>query len=734
MDYMNKKLSCEQRATALIADMSIEEKLWQLSSDMIFDVDEEYEKRREPRHGHYRNPGHFMHAGKEKPATPAEVARRINADVKASIEASPHGIPPIENGEALHGAQWGMATCFPQPIGMASTFDDELMAEVADIIGKECAVVGVHQVFAPVINITRDCRWGRTVETFGEDVLLSSNMGYEMCKGLERNGVIATPKHFVDNYAAGGRDSNYSDTSERTLREVFLRPFEKCFLGGVAHSVMPAYNAWDGLPCSCNPKLLTGILRNEWGFDGFAVSDYGGVQNSHTAHGLYENKAKAQAMCIKAGLEVNLPSSSIESLREAYAKGWLTDEVLDKAVTNVLKMKFMFGIFDNPYADPEKADAIVRCDTHKQVALKAAREAIILLKNDGLLPFDKNTVRRIGVFGASANILPVGLNYSGSYNAPWTAEDAKTPLQYLREYLDGTAEVVYGDDSDIEKIAPDCDVCLYFTTIVEGEGMDRCSITLPKLAHKAKQADENAQIVGKIEYDIREDQENSIIRLTKANPNTAIMLLNGAPIDMSAWGDSVKAIVEAWYPGEQGAQAMTELLFGDYSPSGKLPITIPRCVGQLPLYYAYKPSGRGYGYNDNDGTPLYAFGHGLSYTNFVISDVVPIVNGNTVDIELNISNTGKIDGAEVIQVYISGRNCDVVMPIKELKAYRRTEVKAGSCNHLKITLDSEAFSYYDRELNFGMHDGDYKILIGNASDNICEIFEVKVRNGIIIPA
>lgn len=731
MNYMDKNLTYTQRAEALLAEMSVEEKLWQLSSDMIFDVGEDYDRRREPRHGHYRNPGHFMHAGKAKPETPAAVARRINADVKASIEASPHGIPPIENGEALHGAQWGMATCFPQPIGMASTFDDGLMAEVADIIGKEVAAVGVRQVFAPVINIARDCRWGRTVETFGEDVLLSSNMGYEMCRGLENNGVIATPKHFVDNYAAGGRDSNYSDTSERTLREVFLRPFEKCFRGGVAHSVMPAYNAWDGVPCSCNPKLLTDILRNEWGFDGFAVSDYGGVQNSHSAHGIYENKAQAQAMCIKAGLEVSLPSPSIESLREAYAKGWLTDEVLDKAVLNVLKMKFKFGLFDAPYADPDKAETMVRCEAHKQVALKAAREAIILLKNDGLLPFNKEAVRKVGVFGASANILPVGLNYSGSYNAPWTAGDAKTPLQYMKEYLAGKAEVVFADDADIETVAPECDVCLYFTTIVEGEGMDRCSITLPKLAHKAKQADENAQIVGKIEYDIREDQEESIIRLAKANPNTAVMLLNGAPVDMSAWIDGAKAVVEAWYPGEQGAQAMTELLFGEYSPSGKLPITIPRCVGQLPLYYAYKPSGRGYGYNDNDGTPLYAFGHGLSYTRFEISDVVPAACGNSLDITMNLHNTGSMDGAEVIQVYLSGRNCDVVMPMKELKAYKRAEVKAGCTAQVKLTLDSEAFSYFDRGLNFGMHDGDYKVLIGNASDNIFESFEVKVRNGAV---
>lgn len=624
-----------------------------------------------------------------------------------------------------------MATCFPQPIAMASTFDDALMGDVADVIGKECAVVGVKQALAPVLNITRDCRWGRTVETFGEDVLLSSNMGYQMCKGLEQNGVIATPKHFVDNYAEGGRDSNYSTNSERTLREVFLRPFKKCFRGGVAHSAMPSYTAWDGMPCSASKKLLTGILRDKWGFDGFAVSDYWAMGGIYKAHQLTDSYPKAHAMCIKAGLEMNLPTSSIDNLRAAYAEGHLTEADIDKAVFNILKTKFAFGLFDKPYADPEEADRVVRCDEHRQLALRAARESIILLKNDGLLPLNKNAVRRIGVFGASANILPVGLNYSGAYKAPWTTEDALTPMQHLKLYFGDKAEIVFADDDQIESVAPGCDACLYFTTIVEGEGLDRCNIELPRLAHKARQSDENAMIVGKIEYDIREDQNAAIKQLIATNPNTVVMLLNGAPVDMSAWIGDAKAVVEAWYPGEQGAQAMTELIFGEYSPSAKLPITVPRCVGQLPLYYCFKPSGRGYGYNDNDGTPLYAFGHGLSYTEFAIHDVCCTPAGDHLTVSLTLSNTGCMNGAEVVQVYLSGRNCDVVMPLRELKGYKRVEVKKGDSVNVTIGLDAEAFSYLDQEMNFGMHNGDYTVLIGSASDRIAAAAEVKVRGGVI---
>ncbi|MBE5765796.1 MAG: beta-glucosidase [Clostridiales bacterium] len=727
--YMDKSLSPEKRAELLLAEMSLDEKMWQISGEMIFGVDEpDYEEKRENRHGHYRNPGHFMHYKREVPATPREVAERINRDVKLTMEASENAIPPIQNGEALHGAQWGMATCFPQPISMASTFDDELMAKVGDIVGKECIAVGVRQVFAPVINVTRDCRWGRTMETYGEDAMVNANMGVAMCRGLEKNGVIATPKHYVDNYAAGGRDSNYSDTSERTLREVFLKPFEKCFKEGGAHSVMASYNAWDGMPCSCNRRLLDDILRKEWGFDGFVVSDYGGVGGSWGAHRVAATESMAHGKCIEAGLDINLPNISYHLSKKAYEDGHLSEEALNKAVLRVLKMKFAIGLMDDPFVDAEKANEIVRCAEHKQVALDAARESIILLKNEGVLPLDKAKIKKLGVFGSSADIFPVGQNYSGPYGRDWEADDAVTPIEYLKKYLEGTAEVIYASEAEIETVAPQCDACLYFTTVVEGEGLDRCNIKLPKMA-KAAQEDEAAMIVGKIEFDLKEDQEAAISKMLAANENSVVMLLNGAPIDMSAWMDGAKAIVEAWYPGEQGSQAMCEIIFGECNPSAKLPITFPRSVGQLPLFYDFKPSGRGYAYNDNDGTPLYAFGYGLSYTNFEIGNVAAKAEGTDLTIDFTLTNTGNFDGTEVVQVYFRGMNCDVVMPIKSLKAYKRVSAAKGETVSAQIKLDKEAFCYWNLDMKFDMHDGDYKVMIGNASDNIVHTFEVKVRGG-----
>lgn len=718
----------KNRALELLSQLSLEEKLYQLSSQMIFSVGDDYEQERNPMQGNYRNPGHFMHAGKDVPATPEEVTERINRDVKLSMEAQPHAIPPMEHGEALHGAQWGMATCFPQPIGMASMFDDEMAAKIADIIGKECAVVGVHQALTPVVNIARDCRWGRTIETFGEDVLVSSKMGAAICRGLQNNGVIATPKHYADNYSYGGRDSNVSDTSERTMREVYLKPFEHCFKDGGAMSVMAAYNSWEGIPCSANERLLTEILRGEWGFEGFVVSDYGGVEGVCGAHKLVDTDWKAHALCLKAGLDINLPFNSFEKLKTAYDEGWITGEDIDRAVLRLLTAKFSVGLFDRPFADPEAAGRLVRCAEHKQVALESARESMVLLKNDGVLPFRREEIKTLAVFGAGADVFPVGKNYSGPYGKEWTAEDAKTPLQVLREYLDGYAEVIFADDDRIEEVAAKCDAALYMTTVVEGEGMDRSDIRLPAYTRKA-QKDDSAVIVGKFEIDVKTDQEESIRRMTKANPNAAVILLNGAPVDMRGWIDGCGAILEAWYPGEQGAQAICEILFGEVNPSAKLPITFPRSVGQLPLFYCAKPSGRGYGYVENDGSPLYPFGYGLSYTTFALDNYTCETCGDHLTISLTVENTGAMDGAEVVQIYLSGRNCDVVMPRIELKAYKRTFVRAGEKMTVTVDVPKDAFFYYDRKMVYGMHNGDYTVSVGTSCQDIHHKFEVKVRDG-----
>ncbi len=720
-----------ERAKELLSYLSLEEKVCQLSCQMLYPIREDYEERRMYQFGNFRNPGHFLHEHRGEPVSPGEVTDAINRDIEKSMKCNSKSIPPIEHAEALHGAQWGMATCFPQPIGMASMFDRVLVEKIADVIGKECAVVGVRQALTPVVNVVRDCRWGRTIESFGEDVLINSDMGVAICKGLQKNGVIATPKHYADNYSYGGRDSNVSDTSERTMREVYLKPFEKCIKEGGAMSIMAAYNSWEGIPCTCNEKLLNDILRDEWGFDGFVVSDYNSVEGVWERHQLYDTEWKAQAESLKAGMDVDLPQNSYDDLMIAYNEGWITEADIDKALLRVLKAKFSIGLMDKPFGNRDEAEKLVRCEEHKKLALETARRSMVLLKNEGVLPFDKKEIKKLAVFGMGADVFPVGENYSGPYEVKWTAEDAKTPLQYLREYLDGFAEVVFADDDCIEKVASECDAAIYMTALVEGEGLDRSDIRLPGVTRKA-QEDNSGVIVGKIEFDVKTDQEDSIRRMTKANSNSAVVLLNGSPIDMTAWLDTCGAVLEAWFPGEQGAQAICELLFGEISPSGKLPITFPKTVGQVPLFYSMKPSGRNYGYIENDGSPLYPFGYGLSYTTFKLDNYECVNNGDSLNIKMSVENTGEYDGAEVIQIYLTGINCDVVMPLKELKAYKRVELKKGEKAELDILIPNEAFCYYDRRMNLGMHRGDYTVSVGTSCTDIHKTFEVKVRNGRLI--
>ncbi len=720
--------NAKERAAALLAEMTLEEKIYQVTADMIFEVDGEYEKKRNPMHGSYRNPGHFMHHTREKPAGPAEVTKQINEDVRHSIEAQPHSIPPIENGEALHGAQWGMCTNFPQPIGLASTFNPELVEEVACAIGRECAAAGVRQVFSPVVNIVRDCRWGRTVETYGEDVKLTGDMGAAMCRGLQKNGVIATPKHFADNYGAGGRDSNYSDTSERTMREVFLPPFKACFDAG-AQSVMAAYNAWDGVPCSANRRLLTGILRDEWGFEGFVVSDYSGVEGIYSAHRCAENYPQAAAKALKEGLDVILPYDSYGAVLEAVEKGYITEKELDRNVLRVLTAKFSIGLFDGPYKNPDEAEKTVRCDEHKALALKAARQAVILLKNNGVLPLKKDKIKKIGVFGQSANLIPIGSNYSGPYGTPWQGDDAPAPIEALREFLGDTVQVVFADSAEIEKIAPQCDANIYFTSIIEGEGSDRSSLKLPDVTQFKNRDGEGGLIVDAAKQAITDNQERSIKKMFASNACGVVVLQNGAPVDMTGWIDDAGAVIESWYPGEQGARAVVEILFGITNPSAKLPLTIPKSVGQLPLYYSYKPSGRDYAYCDSDGKPLYPFGFGLSYTEFEIINAAAEACGGGVEVEFDIKNTGCCDGAQVVQLYLGTYNCGVARPLKELKAYKRVELKKGETRKVALRLEKEDFAFYDEEMRFGTHNARHRLMLGTSSDDIICEFEAETKNG-----
>ena len=716
--YKNPGNSVEVRVNDLIGRMTLEEKVFQLRSQLLFLP--EYNTKRDFRLGHVRNIAHFLHVDAKEPVSAKICAAAINEDTRKSIEANRWGIPVLQHGEALHGAQWGNATCFPQSISMAATFDDDLYYNVGQVVAKELRAVGVRQVYAPVINISRDTRWGRTEESYGEDVFLTSRMGVAYVKALEQGGIIASLKHFVDNYGSGGHDSYSSENSWRVLRETFLEPFRVCIEEGGARSIMAAYNSIDGTPCSSNSVLLNDILRNEWKFKGFVISDYDGVNGVFRVHKVAKDYPEAQAQSFYAGLDLELPNG-YPDLLDLVKNGEISEKQIDESVRRVLTCKFELGLFDEPYVDATKADKIVRCDEHKKIALDAARKAMTLLKNsNNLLPLSDKKIKKIGVFGPAANVLSLG-DYSGPYGG-WKGDGTVNPYQALVKRLAGKAEVIlHQPGQDVTALARSCDVVIFFGAISEGEGSDRSILTLPSKPMKAAKSLEHATIIkGGDDTFINVDQEKMISDLTASGIKTVVVLQNGSVIDVRNWIDKVDALLEAWYPGEQGGTAIAEALFGDINPGGRLPVSWVRHAGQLPIYYYTKPSGRGDSYNDDDGKPMFPFGFGLSYTTFEYSDLIlpeKVEKGGTAEVTVILKNTGKLKGDEVVQLYLHDELASVVRPIKELKAFKRVTLEPGESKKVVLNLPYRSFGFWNKKLKFGVEPGTFKVYIGTDATN-----------------
>ena len=616
------------------------------------------------------------------------------------------GIPILIHDECLHGCTAKGSTIFPQAIALASTWDPALVEEVAVAIGKETRARGIHQCYSPTINIARDPRCGRTEETYGEDPYLTSVMAVSFVKGVQSQKVVCTPKHFVANFVGdGGRDSNAIHFSERLLREIYLPAFKAAVQKANALSIMAAYNSLDGVPCSCNKWLLTDILRKEWGFKGFVISDLGALPQAYTLHKIAETKGEAAKKAIEAGLDVELDTNCYEELLRLVKEGKISEKVIDEAVRRVLRIKFWLGLFENPYVDPEYAEKICDCEEHRRLALKAAREAIVLLKNDGILPLNKN-LKSIAVIGPNADKIRVG-GYSG-YGVK-----VVTPLEGIKNKVSNGTKVHFAEGCKLTgsskegfeeaiRIAKRSDVAILFvgnSTETEGEGKDRCDLNLPGV------------------------QEELIKEVCKTGTPVVVVLINGSAITMSRWIDDVQAVVEAWYPGEEGGNAIVDVLFGDYNPGGKLPITFPKKVGQLPLYYNHKPTGRAYDYVDLRGKqPLFPFGHGLSYTKFEYSNLriepEKISPKGRVKISVDVKNVGKYKGDEVVQLYIHDAVASTARPVKELKGFKRITLEPGEKKTVNFTLTSEDLAFYDINMNLVVEPGVFEVMIGSSSEDI----------------
>ncbi|AOW11229.1 hypothetical protein EM308_03110 [Flavobacterium gilvum] len=644
---------------------------------------------------------------------PSDLDMQIGVDMinmlqKHAKEKTRLGVPLMVTNAGLHGLAVKGMSCFPQSIAMAATFNPALMEEIANAIGKETHSYGVRQLLTPVLDLGREPRHGRVEETFGEDPYLASRMGVAFIRGVQSNGVICTPKHFLANYVGdGGREGVNVTISERELRETHLVPYEAAVKEAGALGIMTAYNAINGVACTANPWLLTDVLRKEWGFQGIVVSDASSVNYVHLRHKHAATKGEAAALCLKAGLDVDLPRVNYyKELIGEVKEGCLSTEVLDESVRRMLRLKFRLGLFENAYGDLKETERIADAPDHRKLALTAARQSIVLLKNnESVLPLNSN-LKKIAVIGPNADKLSVG---------GYSAADVKgnTPLTALKNYLGKEVVVKYAkgcglvgeDTSGIDeavKIANESDICVLFMGgaygVTGGEGSERATL----------------ELMGQ--------QELLIEKVTETGKPVVVVLLDGRPVVMNRWIKKVKGVVMAFYPGEEGGNAIAEVLTGKCNPSGKLPITFPMFTGQAPLTYDYRPYGREGGYaelpaNDDRYIPQFPFGFGLSYTTFSYSNLKctpeKSKDGVRVKVKVDVTNTGALGGDEVVQLYLSNNLCRITQPNQRLKGFSRIHLESKETKSVELILEAKDLSFLNEELKPEVGSGSYSVKVGS---------------------
>ncbi len=856
LPYKNPKLPVKERVNDLLSRMTLKEKFWQLfmvPADLngglkkykygVFGLQFNTTARSNGAAGQMFNYGNSGTAESE--------AKEIDAAQKYFINDTRLGIPIIPFDEALHGLIRPGATAFPEAIGLAATFDVPLMKRVAHAIASEVRSRGIRQVFSPVINIARDVRWGRTEETYGEDPFLTSQMAVAFVSQFEKLGVVATPKHFVANFGAGGRDSYPINFSRRLMDEIYFPPFKAAIRKGHAMSVMASYNSFDGTPCSANKWLLTTVLRKDWGFKGYVVSDAGAVPGATDLHFTARNYAVATEKAIDAGLDVLLQTSysQFPMFYKAVKEGLIKESVLNNAVRRVLAAKFELGLFDHPYVNPEKAAELNDSPAHRELAESAAEESIVLLKNEShILPLSRN-LKKIAVIGTDAvegrlggysrppgnvvnifdgikekvkgkveyapgcgreNIayVPVpGEDLSCVYDGKkdegllgkyfsnpnlkgepaftrvdrtvdfrWTLfspDEAKLDRDWYSVEWDGkiigpeNGKVDIGIEGNdgyrlfindtlvindwIQKSYGRSTVAYEFQKgkkyniriqFYTTDGDVRCKLVwnsgvkddwrekIDQAVALARKSDVAIVTAGIEEGEFRDraklglpgHQEEMIKEIAATGVPTVVILVGGSAITMEHWINEVPGIIDVWYPGELGGEAVANVLFGDYDPAGRLPITFPTFEGQLPLYYDHEPTGRGNSYVNLTGEPLFPFGYGLSYTKFDYSGLTlskkEITPADTVIARFKITNVGKVGGDEVPQLYIHELYTSVATPVIALKGFKRIYLKAGETREVEFKITPDLLSMINGHLKRVVEPGEFHIMVGASSKDI----------------
>jgi beta-glucosidase len=705
----------EKKIDALLARMTLEEKLGQLQQ-----LDGEA-------NGNYR-PEHVELIRKGLLGSTLNVrgAKRTNELQRVAMEESRLKIPLIFGFDVIHGYR----TIFPVPLGEASSWDQDAVERASAVAAAEAYAAGVRWTFAPMVDITRDPRWGRIVEGAGEDPFLGAAMARARVRGFQGSDysapgkVVACAKHWVGYGAAeAGRDYNTTDIPEVRLRELYFPPFKAAVDAGVG-TFMSAFNDLNGVPTSANPFTLTKVLRGEWRFDGFVVSDYTSVQELIN-HGLAADESEAASLALSAGVDMEMVSRLYNKHSPQLIKeGKLSMSTVDEAVRRILRIKFRLGLFDNPYTDESREHSVILSQANLGAAREMAARSLVLLKNeDNILPLRKE-IKSIAVIGPLADSQKDML---GSWTGDGKVEDASTLLAGIKAKVSPSAKVTYAKGCDIEGGATD--------GFAEAARVARESdVAVVAVGESAEMSGEAAS---RSSLDLPGRQTDLVKAIIAAGKPTVIVLMNGRPLTINWIAETAPAILETWFAGTQAGNAIADVLFGDVNPGGKLPVTFPRSVGQVPIYYNHKKTGRPPDpnnkytskYLDVPVTPLFPFGHGLSYTEFKLSNLQlsakAIRPDGQIRAQVDLENTGKRAGDEVVQLYIKDEAASVTRPVKELRGFERLSLKPSEKRRVEFTLTPEHLGFYNREMRFTVEPGRFKVIVGtNSVDGLVASFEV----------
>jgi beta-glucosidase len=632
-------------------------------------------------------------------------------------------IPILIGIDAIHGnALFSGATVYPSPITLASTWSDDFLFDVGRQTALEMRATGSHWAFTPNIDVLRDPRWGRVGETFGEDPYMVGNLGASMIKGFQLNDftgtnkVIACAKHMIaGSEPINGLNASPMDVSMRTLKEVYLPPYKKAIDAGV-YSIMAAHNELNGVPCHMSSWLMTDLFRKDWGFKGFYVSDWMDIERIETLHHVASSLKEASYLAVNAGMDMHMHGVDFpEAIIELVKEGTLPISRVNEACSKILMAKFKLGLFENRFVDIEKIPENIFTPEHKFTALETARKGIVLLKNSNLLPLNKvKKSKKILVTGPNAN----NQSILGDWHAVQPDENVTTIFEGIKDLGESKGyDVSFFDSGDnIRKISNkniqntvDASKDADYVIVVVGDNSMRYK-------WKDKTAGEN---MARAELNLAGKQLELVRSLKDINNNVIVVYVNGKPISEPWIQNNIPSIIEAWEPGNLGGKAVAEIIFGDINPSGKLPLTVPRSVGQLQMIYNHKPSQYFHKYAFEKNKPLYEFGYGLSYTKFKYSNP-KILNTNfdddsNIKVEVAVTNIGEMDGDEVVQLYIRDNVSSATRPVKELKGYKRINLKVGETKNVVFEITPESLAFYDIDMNYVVEPGTFKIMTGSSS-------------------